>query len=238
MQATPTPPPAPPRRARWPGIVAGALLLMLVTIGVTLWVARTWLFPTPFEPVRLDAAETRVLDDKLARLGGAPLALPGGQPGPDAGRAASTTAPDDGLARPEAYREDPAARTVRLSQRELNALLARSTDLGQRVALHLGRDTVSASIIVPIPADFPIMAGQNLRLTGGLGLRHEQGRAVVVLEGVSLMGVPLPAAWLGGLKGRDLIAVYGGQEGFWRQFAAGIEQLRVEDGQLTVRLAP
>lgn len=235
MQA-PTPAPPPPRRTRWPGIVAGALLLMLVTIGVTLWVARTWLFPTPFEPVRLNAIETRVLDDKLARLGGAPFTLPGSQPAPGSGRA--TTAPDDGIARPEAYREDPAARTVRLSQRELNALLANKTDLGQRVALHLGRDTVSANIIVPIPADFPIMAGQNLRLTGGLGLRHEQGRAVVVLEGVSLMGVPLPAAWLGGLKGRDLIAVYGAQEGFWRQFAAGIEQLRVEDGQLTVQLAP
>ena len=52
------------------------------------------------------------------------------------------------------------------------------------------------------------------------------------------MGVPLPSAWLGGLKGKDLVAWYGGQDGFWRQFAAGIEQLRVEDGQLTVQLAP
>ena len=214
MQATPTStPPMPPRRTRWLAIVAGALLLIVVTIGVTLWVARTWLFPAPFEPVRL----------------GAPLALPGSRPGTEA---------DDGVARPEAYREDPAARTVRLSQRELNALLARDSDLAQRVALHLGRDTVSANVIVPIPADFPIMAGRNLRFTSGLGLRHEQGRAVVVLEGISVMGVPLPSAWLGGLKGKDLVAWYGGQDGFWRQFAAGIEQLRVEDGQLTVRLAP
>ena len=229
MQATPTStPPMPPRRTRWLAIVAGALLLIVVTIGVTLWVARTWLFPAPFEPVRLDAAEARVLDDKLARLG-APLALPGSRPGTEA---------DDGVARPEAYREDPAARTVRLTQRELNALLARDSDLAQRVALHLGRDTVSANVIVPIPADFPIMAGRNLRFTSGLGLRHEQGRAVVVLEGISVMGVPLPSAWLGGLKGKDLVAWYGGQDGFWRQFAAGIEQLRVEDGQLTVQLAP
>jgi hypothetical protein len=50
------------------------------------------------------------------------------------------------------------------------------------------------------------------------------------------MGVPLPSAWMGGLKNIDLISEYGNQDGFWKGFAEGVEDIRVEEGQLKVKL--
>jgi hypothetical protein len=60
---------------------------------------------------------------------------------------------------------------------------------------------------------------------------------VVSMEGVSIMGVPLPGAWLGGIKGKDLVAFYGSDGGFWQAFSHGVRDLRVEEGRLRVELA-
>jgi len=60
---------------------------------------------------------------------------------------------------------------------------------------------------------------------------------VVVLQGVSVWGVPMPNAWLGGLKNIDLIEEFGAADGFWSAFADGIDDIRVEDGKLLLQLA-
>ncbi len=39
---------------------------MAVTVAVTLFLVKSWLFPAPFKPVRLSAAETQRLEHKLA----------------------------------------------------------------------------------------------------------------------------------------------------------------------------
>ena len=75
-----------------------------------------------------------------------------------------------------------------------------------------------------------------LKVTAGLELRFAEGRPVVALRGISLWGVPIPNAWLGGIKNIDLVKEFGGQGGFWQAFAAGVEDIRVEEGRLTVRL--
>jgi hypothetical protein len=51
------------------------------------------------------------------------------------------------------------------------------------------------------------------------------------------MGVPLPGAWLGGIKGKDLVAFYGSDGGFWQAFSHGVRDLSVEEGRLRVELA-
>jgi hypothetical protein len=61
-------------------------------------------------------------------------------------------------------------------------------------------------------------------------------RIAITLRGVSIMGIPVPSAWLGGLKNRDLVAEFGGDPGFWRSLADGIEDLRITDGQLVMQL--
>jgi len=219
------------------------LVVVLVTVLVTVWVVRSYFFPAPMEPVSLSVAEQQTLDAKLRQLGEPPAQASAQADRPlvdlDAGGEplVNRDARGEPLV-PELYREDDSARVLFFSQRELNGLIARNPDLAERMALHLSRDKVSATWLLDLPPDFPLMPGQRVRLDAGLALAHRDGRLRVVLEGVSVMGVPLPSAWLGGLKGADLVALYSAEEGFWKAFADGVQDLRVEQGQLRVELAP
>ena len=58
----------------------------------------------------------------------------------------------------------------------------------------------------------------------------------VVLKGVTVMGVPIPNAWLGGLKNIDLISEFGDEQGFWKGFSEGVDNIHVEDGELKIKL--
>jgi hypothetical protein len=137
---------------------------------------------------------------------------------------------------PEPYSEEGADRTITLSERELNALLAKNTDLARKLAIDLSDDLVSAKLLVPLDEDFPIMGGQILKVRAGVELAYQDGRAVVVLKGVSIMGVPVPNAWLGGLKNIDLVEQYGTDTGFWKSFSDGVRNIRVADGRLQIDL--
>ncbi|MGD8937386.1 MAG: hypothetical protein PVF07_12980, partial [Thiogranum sp.] len=67
-------------------------------------------------------------------------------------------------------------------------------------------------------------------------MAYVNGKPVVVLKGVSIMGVPIPSAWLGGLKNVDLVTEFGAGPGFWKFFSEGVENIRVEDGQIKIKL--
>jgi hypothetical protein len=62
------------------------------------------------------------------------------------------------------------------------------------------------------------------------------GTPYVVLEDVTVFGISLPKAWLGGLKGENLLgdAVGRGNRG---PILQGIKSLRVEPGELVLELA-
>jgi hypothetical protein len=87
-----------------------------------------------------------------------------------------------------------------------------------------------------VEEDFPVLGGTTIRVRAGLALSYAGERPVVILRGVSLMGVPIPSAWLGGYKNIDLVERYGGEAGFWKAFAAGVVRLSVEDGSLSIKL--
>ena len=70
----------------------------------------------------------------------------------------------------------------------------------------------------------------------GLELAYADGRPVVAIRGISLGGVPLPRAWWGDIKGRNLVEEFGAPGGFWDRFARGVDDLRIRDGELWVRL--
>lgn len=221
--------PPPPHRRGLP-LAALLLVVILVSVATTLWIARTWLFPQPFQPVTLNTRERVVLESKLDVLSG--VASPRSESAAEARRAPAT-----GALRPEAYSERAADRVVHFTQRELNAMIARNPDLAERVVLHLSDGLLSATMLITLPHDLPVFAGQTVRVATGLRLRHEQGRPIVAIEGVSVMGVPLPAAWLGGLKGHDLVGLYGDEGGIWGAFGDGVRDLRIEQGRLRVELA-
>ena len=60
----------------------------------------------------------------------------------------------------------------------------------------------------------------------------------MILRGISLWGVPIPAAWLGGLKNVDLVEQFGGGAGPWKAFADGVELLQIREGELKIKLRP
>jgi hypothetical protein len=67
-------------------------------------------------------------------------------------------------------------------------------------------------------------------------LDHGNGKPVVILKGISIMGVPVPNAWLGGIKNIDLVEKFAVEKGFWKTFSDGIEDISVSEGLLKIKL--
>jgi hypothetical protein len=215
------------------------LVTIIVTVGITLLAVKYFLFPSDFKPVKLSLQEEQVLNDKLERLDSMQY-VSRKQRRDKATDAEGPTGHDvpaesDAL-EPEPYSEEGADRTITLSERELNALLAKNTDLARKLAIDLSDDLVSAKLLVPVDEDFPIMGGQILKVRAGVELAYQDGRAVVILKGVSIMGVPIPNAWLGGLKNIDLVEQYGTDAGFWKSLSDGVQNIRIADGSLQIEL--
>jgi hypothetical protein len=216
------------------GIVFASICL---TVIVTALAIKFFLFPAPFEPVVLSAGEERQLAAKLEMFegGGGAGADRLNQPASDSQFPQRLPADGNGL-KPEKYSEDGLSREISLSERELNAMIAKNTDLADKLAVHLADNMVSVKLLVPLDPDFPMLGGKTLRVNAGAELAYRQARPVVVLKGVSIMGVPMPNAWLGGLKNIDVIGEFGTGEGFWATFSDGVDSINVAKGYLTIRL--
>ena len=143
---------------------------------------------------------------------------------------------DETWLRPEPYDEREADREIHFSEREINSLIAQNADLATRVAIDFSDDLASARLLIPVDPDFPLLGGKTLRVNAGVGLAYTGKRPVVQLRGISVMGVPIPNAWLGNLKNVDLVEQYGSEAGFWQAFTAGVAELAVEDGHLKIVL--
>lgn len=205
-------------------IVAIVLATVVLSVGLSVWAVNAFLFPNEFKPVELDSAEQAVLDAKLQRTRR------------DSRTANTNTRAEGATLTPEPYSESGASREISFSERELNAMLAHNTDLAQRLAIDLADDLASAKLLVPLDPDFPILGGKTLKVTAGVSLAFAKQRPVVILKGVSVWGVPLPAAWLGGMKNIDLIREFGDDGGFWQAFVEGVENIAVKEGQLYIKL--
>jgi hypothetical protein len=215
---------APPERRGFSGLqVTGIVLLtVLVTLLAGAWLVRTYLFPAPLDPVELSQVEQATLTGKLRVLGIERPVASGGRG-------------EQARAMPEPYSEAGASRDVEFTERELNGLIAEDSELARNFAVDLSDDLVSFTMLVPVPPDFPVMPGRIVRVNGGAEVAFADGRPVVALRGISLMGVPVPNAWLGNLKNVDLVGEFG-DSGFWKAFADGVQSIRVEDGVLRVTL--
>ena len=211
---------------------------MLVTAGLTFFIIRTYIFPSPLTPVSLNAKEEQQLDQKLTQLGWQvePRSTVTASSGDSrAANNASASENSDELT-PEAYREFDADRQVTFSEKEVNSMIGRNPDFAQRVAIDFSNNLASAKMLIPIPDDFPIMAGEILRVNTGLDIHLDANRRpVVALVGVSLMGVPIPNAWLGNMKNVNLVGEFG-DRGFWNAFADGVDDIQIRDGELSIKL--
>lgn len=217
---------------RWPHvllIVAGTIIL---TIIGTYWVLTSYVFVSSFEPVELSQKEEKTLQQKLRSIG---YDFSFSSPQINQKDDIRNEINKEGFLKPEAYSEQGARREVSFTEREVNALLAKNTDLAQKLAIDFSNDLVSARLLIPLDADFPVMGGKTLRLNAGLGMAYRNDKPVIILKGVSIMGVPIPNAWLGGLKNIDLVSEFGVDPGFWKSFSEGVEHIQVADGKIDIR---
>ena len=215
------------RRNGWQ-IAFIVLVTILVTGALSYWAIHSYLFPSEFKPVQLSEREAQVLEQKLERLEGL-------QTRGQAKARQQRTDREGQRLEPEAYSEAGADRSITLSERELNSLLAKNTDLARKLAIDLSEDLISAKLLIEVDPDFPILAGQTIRVHAGVETAFRNGRPIVILKGVSVMGVPIPNAWLGNLKNIDLVQEFG-NAGFWKAFADGVDNIEVGDGRLRVLL--
>ena len=207
------------------------LVTMLVTVGVTLLVVKYYFFPSEFKPVQLSVKEEQVLDAKLDRLESLDAAYQ-----PRRKVTAAGAGSDAGALEPEAYSEEGAERSISFSERELNSLLAKNTDLARKLAIDLSDNLMSARLLMPVDEDFPVMGGKILKVRAGVELAYRNNKPIVILKGVSIMGVPIPNAWLGGLKNIDLVEEFGSGDGFWKAFADGVQDISIVEGDLRIEL--
>ncbi len=219
------------------------LAAVLVSAALSYWFIRTYIVPADFKPVELSIKEQAALDDKLLTLGVDPAALlPGAKRAAPAEDAKDVSAGDadrfdaDGRLVPQAYSENPEKRSVHMSERELNAMLASNPDLAKRFAVDLSDNLASAKLLIPVDPDMPMFGGRTLRVNAGVEVAYRDERPIVKLRGISIMGVPLPNAWLGNLKNVDLVEQFGGGPGFWQSFSAGVDLIEIDDGSLHIKL--
>ena len=212
------------------------VLAVIITSGVTILIFKTYFFPSEFKPVTLNPHEEQVLNTKLEKLDSI-----GGDVNlhrKDILKKPSKADRFDSSAtlKPEPYSEKNIKREIIFTERELNALLAKNTDLARKLAIDLSDDLVSAKLLVPVDEDFPILGGKILRVRTGVAFTYDKGKPVVILKGITIMGVPMPNAWLGGIKNIDLVKEFGADKGFWKTFSDGVEDIKIEEGHLKIRL--
>lgn len=205
------------------------LFIGMILTAVLTFFAFKYFTQSEFTPTKLNAKEEQVLEGKLRRLESLEIS------DQDINNIDLEIRDADTLT-PEAYSEEGATREVSFTEKELNSMLASNTDMAKSIAIDLADDLISAKILMPIPEDFPMFAGKTLRGRAGVKMAFQNGRPIVILKGVSIMGIPIPNAWLGGLKNVDLVSEFGTDEGFWKSFAAGVEFIEVKEGQLNLKL--
>lgn len=219
-----------PQNRRRPSPLPWILVLLLAVLLIAAGLRIYYLMQVERETeVALSPAERQTLNEKLAVLRDASVRAV-----PETSEPAARVAPDPETAlAPEVYEEDPAQRSLRFTERELNAAIARDPALAGRAAVRLSPERVSANFLVDVPEDLPLLGGRRLRVQAGLRLTTEGDRVQARLLGVSLAGVPMPDAWLGGFKGRDLL-----EDTALSALGAGIESVEVGDGWIKLQLAP
>ncbi len=249
--SSPAPPPVPStpvpaaKGHGWLFYGCGALLAVLLVIVATVLITLWWI-QRPIKPVVLSAPEKAVVEEKLQRLGGAkaPTAtpVPPHTAAPARNREAEASAPPSATADRAGTIPDqsrpyvPGSKVLKLTERELNGLLNANTDLGKSVRLEFAQDAVNAYLVVPIPQDFPVGGGKMFRARGRFRLSlGNGGEPYAVLEDLTVFGLSLPKAWLGGLKGENLLGqAMGGHSN--SPVLQGIKSLRVEPGALVLEV--
>jgi hypothetical protein len=226
--------PAPTaKKTRWLlygcGTLIALFLLIVAVVALTVW----WI-QRPIKPVVLSAQEKAAVEEKLQHIGGGktPPSTPNRASNGSAPSAAAGAGANPGQERPYV----PGSKVLKLTEREINGLLNANTDLGNTVRLEFASDAINAYLAVLIPQDFPIGGGKMFRARGRFRVSlGNDARPFAILEDVTVFGLSLPKAWLGGVKGENLLGQAMGERN-GKPIIQGIKSLRVEPGALVLEV--
>ena len=179
--------------------------ILLVLGGAGAWWYYHNFRASKFTPVQLSQTEKKVLDDKI-------------------NTAQAPAAPNS-----------PPEKTIVLTEREINGWLERQ-GLGETVKVSISGGSIAASALVPLNKDVPFLGGHTMRIKVAL---HPQMDAKnhfgLFVSDVSVGGISPPNAWLGGLKGTDLLAD-SSADATAVAFAKGIKNFDINSGEIRVVL--
>jgi hypothetical protein len=186
----------------------------LAVAGSAWWVKHN-VYASAMQPVMLSASEQTELDGKLRTL-----------------ETGASAAPAQAPVDPEVVK-----RTLTISDREINAFLAQQ-GLGEQVKVSLTKGGAAATVLVPMDKDVPFVGGTTLRLQVAIGAQMDNSKQFALrVTDVSVGGVPLPNAWLGNMKGANLLAESNiSSDPAVKGFLAGIRDFEIQDGNLRVIL--
>ena len=140
----------------WLYVILIVIIAMAVTTGLSYWFLSQYVFLKEFKPVQLKPKEEQALNTKLQSIG----------------IDVKKQDPDDPFLEPEPYSEAGASREVAFTEREINALLAKNTDLARKLAIDLSDNLVSAKLLIPLDEDFPVLGGKTLRVNAGVEMTY------------------------------------------------------------------
>ncbi|QIF05935.1 hypothetical protein [Roseimicrobium sp. ORNL1] len=233
-----TNPYVPPTPARSSGgqKVLVVLCALVGIIGIVASATTFWYYhnfrAAPFKPVNLSLAEQDTLKSKLAALESGKLSEL------DPSAPAKATPPAHAPA-PAPAPSDP-AKTIVLSEREINGWLASQPDWADKVKFHMNNDMLGATFLLPVDPSVAYIGGKTVRIKVAFNTKLDADHKLnFSLADVSVGGISLPNAWLGDAKGLNLFADNGPgsiNSEFLQRFAAGIKDFRVSNGELRMVL--
>ena len=113
-----------------------------------------------FKPVTLSQKEQSVLDQKLKKFHG----IGTSELNVNIPKETQTM-----TLTPEKYSED-VDKVLGLTERELNALLAKNTDLSDKLVIDLSDNLLSVKLLIPVYQEFPVIGGKTIKVTAGMEL--------------------------------------------------------------------
>jgi hypothetical protein len=191
------------------GCLSAAVLLLVVCITAlgTAWWVKRQVNARPIVPTELTPAEQKTLDQKLELLGG------------------------------DAKNTPPPDKVVTITEKEINGLLAKNTNLGDKCYVSVERNAIGARCNIPVQDDVPVLGGKTLRGRVEVRVALDDQQLDLRVQDVTVAGVSLPNAWLGGVKDVNLAQEYFAKDDVLKAFLAGIESLSIDKGRITMILA-
>ncbi|MCE9519535.1 MAG: hypothetical protein K8R87_08285 [Verrucomicrobia bacterium] len=129
---------------------------------------------------------------------------------------------------------DP-AKSIVLSEREINGWL-QEQGLGEHLKVSIGSSGITVSALLPVDGEVPFIGGKTVRFKIALNAQLDAKHHLALqISNVAVGGISPPNAWLGGIKGQDLLAD-AELDPTAKAFVAGIKSVEFSSGEIRVQL--